>query len=315
MTEAEEAEVEIVETQRLVLCFGYLGDKFHGSQLQPDVRTVQGELEKALKKLKWLHSDNHIWISSRTDAGVHVRMNLGSFDMPASRWSSIGENNLLRAVNDRLPDDVFVWGAYAVSDDVIVRMARRRVYLYRLQALPGWPVDVSPERVSRWCRVFEGGHDFTNFCRVEEDRTTVRTIHSCTPWVDFSGRVVGFRIEAESFLWNQVRRIASALHGLATERIELSDVIRALHQPNESMDFGRSSPDWLILWTINHPSLPSLDLMPIEAVQAWSNPPLSREERMHERWQEIARREIDLLLQRGWILEMTSVNNEIKINN
>ena len=81
------------------------------------------------------------------------------------------------------------------------------------------------------------------------------------------------------------------------------------------MDFGRSSPDWLILWTINHPSLPSLDLMPIESVQAWSNPPLSREERMHERWQEIARREIDLLLQRGWILEMTSVNNEIKINN
>ncbi|MEC9174020.1 MAG: hypothetical protein VX804_03000 [Candidatus Thermoplasmatota archaeon] len=312
MTEAEEAEV--IETQRLVLCFGYLGDKFHGSQLQPDVRTVQGELEKALKKLEWLDSDAHIWISSRTDAGVHVRMNLGSFDMPASRWSSIGENNLLRAVNDRLPDDVFVWGAYAVSDDVIVRLARRRVYLYRLQALPGWPLDVSPERVSRWCKVFEGGHDFTNFCRVEEDRTTVRTIHSCTPWVDISGRVIGFRIEAESFLWNQVRRIAAALHGLATERIELSDVIRALHRPNESIDFGRSSSDWLILWTINHPSLPSLDLMPIEAIQAWSNPPSSREERMHERWQEIARREIDLLLQRGWILEMTSADNKIKMD-
>lgn len=312
MTEAEEAEV--IETQRLVLCFGYLGDKFHGSQLQPDVRTVQGELEKALKKLEWLDSDTHIWISSRTDAGVHVRMNLGSFDMPASRWSSIGENNLLRAVNDRLPDDVFVWGAYAVSDDVIVRLARRRVYLYRLQALPGWPLDVSPERVSRWCAVFEGGHDFTNFCRVEEDRTTVRTIHSCTPWVDLSGRVIGFRIEAESFLWNQVRRIAAALHGLATERIELSDVIRALHRPNESIDFGRSSSDWLILWTINHPSLPSLDLMPIEAIQAWSNPPSSREERMHERWQEIARREIDLLLQRGWILEMTSAGNKIKVD-
>ncbi|MEC8721700.1 MAG: hypothetical protein VXX50_04640 [Candidatus Thermoplasmatota archaeon] len=313
MTEAEEAEV--IETQRLVLCFGYLGDKFHGSQLQPDVRTVQGELEKALKKLEWLDSTAHIWISSRTDAGVHVRMNLGSFDMPASRWSSIGQNNLLRAVNDRLPDDVFVWGAYAVSDDVIVRLARRRVYLYRLQALPGWPLDVSPERVSRWCKVFEGGHDFTNFCRVEEDRTTVRTIHSCTPWVDISGRVIGFRIEAESFLWNQVRRIAAALHGLATERIELSDVIRALHRPNESIDFGRSSSDWLILWTINHPSLPSLDLMPIEAIQAWSNPPSNREERMHERWQEIARREIDLLLQRGWILEMASVDNKIKVDN
>ncbi|MEC7142395.1 MAG: hypothetical protein VXW30_02300, partial [Candidatus Thermoplasmatota archaeon] len=80
------------------------------------------------------------------------------------------------------------------------------------------------------------------------------------------------------------------------------------------IDFGRSSSDWLILWTINHPSLPSLDLMPIEAIQAWSNPPSSREERMHERWQEIARREIDLLLQRGWILEMTSADNKIKMD-
>ncbi len=88
-------------------------------------------------------------------------------------------------------------------DDVAVRIARRRVYLYRLQALPNWPVDIPPERLSRWCKIFEGGHDFTNFCRVEEDRTTVRTIHSCTPWVDFTGRVVGFRIEAESFLWNR----------------------------------------------------------------------------------------------------------------
>jgi len=175
-------------------------------------------------------------------------------------------------------------------------------------------VDVSPERVARWCRIFEGGHDFTNFCRVEENRTTVRTIHSCTPWVDFSGRVVGFRIEAESFLWNQVRRIASALHGLATNKIELSDVIRALHRPNESMDFGRSSADWLILWTINHSALPSLDLMPIDAVAAWSNPPFSREERMHERWQEIARREIELFLQRGWILGMTSIDEEIEID-
>ena len=314
MTEAVEAEVTSSEIQRVVICFGYLGNGFHGSQIQPDLRTVQGEIEKTLKKLDWLETDKHIWISSRTDAGVHVRMNLASFDFAMERWESIGEESLLRAINDRLPDDIFVWGAYAVSDDVVVRIARRRVYFYRLQSLPGWPLDVSPERVSRWCKIFEGGHDFTNFCRVEEDRTTVRTIHSCTPWVDISGRVVGFRIEAESFLWNQVRRIASALHGLATERIELSEVIRALHRPEEEVDFGRSSPDWLTLWTINHPALPDLDVMPIEAVAAWSNPPpIGGDERLHERWQEIARREIELLLQRGWILGMTLDSKEIEV--
>jgi hypothetical protein len=54
--------------------------------------------------------------------------------------------------------------------------------------------------------------------------------------------------------------------------------------------------------------------MPIEAVGAWSNPPLGGEERLHERWQEIARREIDLLLQRGWILGMTIDSKETEVD-
>ncbi|DAC24597.1 MAG TPA: hypothetical protein HA330_06245 [Candidatus Thalassarchaeaceae archaeon] len=298
-------------TQRVVMCIGYLGDAFHGSQLQPKVRTSQGDVESILRKLKWLGPEDHIWLSSRTDAGVHVRMNLASFDLPLSRWDSIGAGSLLRAINDRLEDDIIVWSAYAVSDDVTVRLARRRVYLYRLQALPNWPADMSPERLARWCRVFEGGHDFTNFCRVEEGRTTVRTVHRCAPWVDVNGRVVGFRIEAESFLWNQVRRIASALHGLATENLDLSDVIRALHRPSDSIDFGRSPSDWLMLWSIQHPALPDLDTMPLESISEWSNPPGGTNQRLHERWQEIARKEMKLMLQRGWIQGMESQSDEI----
>ena len=116
-------------TQRIVMCIGYLGDVFHGSQLQPNVRTAQGDVEAILRKLKWLGADDHIWLSSRTDAGVHVRMNLASFDLPQSRWDSIGAGSLLRAINDRLEDDIIVWSAYAVSDDVGVRLARRRIYL------------------------------------------------------------------------------------------------------------------------------------------------------------------------------------------
>ena len=94
----------------------------------------------------------------------------------------------------------------------------------------------------------------------------------------------------------------------------MSEVIRALHRPNEEVDFGRSASDWLTLLTIKHPALPDLDVVPIETVEAWSKPPVGDNERLHERWQDIARREIDLLLQRGSILEMTSVNNEIKVN-
>ena len=56
LEDSEEEE----STQRVVMCIGYLGDAFHGSQLQPKVRTSQGDVESTLRKLKWLGADDHI---------------------------------------------------------------------------------------------------------------------------------------------------------------------------------------------------------------------------------------------------------------
>ena len=47
----------MAERVRLAFTIGYIGRYFHGSQIQPDVRTVQGELIKAFTKLKWLNKD------------------------------------------------------------------------------------------------------------------------------------------------------------------------------------------------------------------------------------------------------------------
>ena len=70
---------------RLHFRIGYLGDAFHGSQIQPDVRTVQGELIHAFEKLGWISKDadeHNLVLSSRTDAGVHVRLNGGQYALP-----------------------------------------------------------------------------------------------------------------------------------------------------------------------------------------------------------------------------------------
>ena len=67
-------------TVRLAFRIGYLGDAYHGSQVQPDVSTIQGELIRVFRSLKWLDpQDEHhnLVLSSRTDAGVHVRVNGG----------------------------------------------------------------------------------------------------------------------------------------------------------------------------------------------------------------------------------------------
>ena len=73
---------------RLHFRIGYLGDAFHGSQIQPDVRTVQGELILAFQKLGWIQKQedelHNLVLSSRTDAGVHVRLNGGTVRVATS---------------------------------------------------------------------------------------------------------------------------------------------------------------------------------------------------------------------------------------
>ena len=68
---------------RVAIAVGYLGSGYSGSQVQPNVPTVQGELEAALFRLKWCEHGTHpVTLSSRTDGGVDARMNIGSFDLP-----------------------------------------------------------------------------------------------------------------------------------------------------------------------------------------------------------------------------------------
>ena len=68
----------MVEAVRIAIAVGYLGRGYSGSQVQPNVPTVQGELEAALIRLKWCKPNTHpVTLSSRTDGGVDARMTKG----------------------------------------------------------------------------------------------------------------------------------------------------------------------------------------------------------------------------------------------
>ena len=106
---------------------GYLGDSFHGSQVQPDVRTVQGDLQSALSARGITSAESaRIRMSSRTDAGVHARMNVGCCELPAAVWADMGEDGFIRMMNDGLDESV-VWSATAVEPTVFRTFSFRRV--------------------------------------------------------------------------------------------------------------------------------------------------------------------------------------------
>ena len=62
--------------------------------------------------------------------------------------------------------------------------------------------------------LFLGEHDFSNFYKKEDDRSTIRIIEEISPWVSKENRIIGFEIKSKGFLWNQVRRIASCINGI-----------------------------------------------------------------------------------------------------
>ena len=281
----------------MMVAFGYHGAKFHGSQIQPDVRTVQGELKQAIERLGWW-TESCLEMSSRTDSGVSVRMNLATISLPTDIANVIDESSLVSALNDHLPEDIVVWKACRVPEGTRSRIAEKRLYIYRLQMIPSWPSDVEYERFSNACNLFVGQHDFTNFCRLDSGRSPIRKIESCQPWLDNSGRIVGFTVVAESFLWNQIRRMASSLHKIAKKDIELDEIALALEKPEETLDFGLAPADGLILWSLGHREFSHRFEIP-KIIEGISIPPEGK--RAHKQWLNLARMENSSILEREWL--------------
>jgi len=285
---------------KVAITFSYLGNEYHGSQIQPDVKTVQGELIRVFKSLKWLDSSNtehNLVLSSRTDAGVHVRLNGGVVRIDRELWNALTPRKMIRALDDRLPKDIAFLDVREVDEQWNPRLANFRVYRYRLEGIEFWKYPGN--QFTDWLKMFEGTYNATNFARLEEGKNPMRTILSCTPWV-VDGRTIGFEIIGEAFLWNQVRRTAMALHRMCIGDLEPRDVLDAIENPGIEADFGVAPPDWLILWGVDWDEMQ----LPVskQEITPLTAPPLGPtvERTMRKRWREGARHELKNLLYQEW---------------
>ena len=287
------------ETVKLAFRIGYLGNGFHGSQIQPDVKTVQGELVRVFQSLKWIDENNtehNLVLSSRTDAGVNVRVNGGAVTIKKVLWDSLGAKKMIRAIDDRLCEGISFLDVIQVADDWNPRLAQFRVYRYRIEGIEFWkyPGDVFTE----YCNLFTGTYDASNFARVEEGKEPMRTILSCTPWI-VNNRVVGFEIVGLAFLWNQVRRTANAIFKMSIGDLTIEQVKQAIEKPELTVDFGVAPPEWLILWGVNWQQLPLPDS---NTEPHFTSVPEGRvaERTMRKRWRLAAEHEMKSLLYNEW---------------
>lgn len=187
---------------RVALKIAYIGSNFRGSQVQLNDPTVEGELFKALKELGIIEdprSANFI-SSGRTDSGVHAMGQVVAFDTDAPNLA------MPRVINSILPGTVWAWAHAIVPDNFDPRRhALSRSYRYILY---GEQFDISKIRSAS--KLLIGSHDFANFCTSRgECKEAVRIVERID--IRVSGNITRIDVEANSFLWNMVRKIVSAL--------------------------------------------------------------------------------------------------------
>jgi tRNA pseudouridine38-40 synthase len=215
-----------VPTARLDIA--YVGTRFAGWAVQPGQRTVQGELESALAQITG--EPVELTVAGRTDAGVHATGQVASFaherelpEQPAERLNAV------------LPRDVAVLAATHAPDGFDARRdARSRTYRYRV--LTGAVRDPFEEGRALWWRypVERGGldacadavvgkHDFTAFTPTQTEHVLFeRNVDACA-WEEERPGLLAMRIEAPSFMRNQVRVIVGTMLEVAGGRRSLDD--------------------------------------------------------------------------------------------
>ncbi|MGV9402273.1 tRNA pseudouridine(38-40) synthase TruA [Streptomyces sp. NPDC003667] len=208
---------------RIRLDLSYDGTDFHGWAKQAGGRrTVQGEIEDALRTVTRSKETHELTVAGRTDAGVHARGQVAHVDLPAELWSEHREK-LLKRLAGRLSKDVRVWRLAEAPAGFNARFsAVWRRYAYRVTDNPGgvdpllrghvlwhdWPLDV--DAMNEAARALVGEHDFAAYCKRREGATTIRTLQELS-LVRGADGVVTATVRADAFCHNMVRSLIGAL--------------------------------------------------------------------------------------------------------
>ncbi|RLF90321.1 tRNA pseudouridine(38-40) synthase TruA [Thermococci archaeon] len=228
---------------RIALKVAYDGTKFFGFQRQKSVKTVEGELIRALQKLDIIKGprENNFKGASRTDRGVSAFGNVVSFDT---------ENLKLvqpRILNHHLKD-IWVLGIAGVGEDFHPRYsAEGKIYRYYMVD-EGFDLNA----MKRCSKLFIGTHNFSNFARLEQFKNPVRTLDDIK--ISKKGKLVVLEFSGESFLWEMIRRIVTALKMCGISCLSEGEIEDMLN-----LKVDRKLPpapaENLVLWEIKYPSL------------------------------------------------------------
>ena len=227
--------------RNIKLVIEYDGSLFHGWQIQPGLRTVQDEIEKALRPI--LQQKINLIGAGRTDAGVHALGQVANFETENLQDAE----TIRKSLNGILPDDIIVNQTEEADLNFNARYsAKSRVYKYRvyrgrtaIQRKLTWQVSyrLNLETLIQATKEIEGEHDFTSFCQAESTKESNLCRVQRAFWQEEEAELT-FLIEADRFLHNMVRNLVGTLIEVARGYFSVSDFDRIM----EAKDRRKAGP-------------------------------------------------------------------------
>lgn len=232
---------------RYLLKFSYDGTNYAGFQIQPNLNTVQQELETALKKIN-NNKNTPIVATGRTDKGVHANCQYGHADIDVN----ITEHKLKRAMNSNLPSDIHIIDVKEVDDSFHARYnVKSKEYRYYINLGEYNPIErnyvfqynykLNIEKMQEAIKYLIGEHDYRSFVTDNKEKDNcIRVIEQAEINCIENNKIV-FIFKGNGFLRYQVRNMVGILIRVGEEKIEPIKVKEILESKDRTVN-GKTAP-------------------------------------------------------------------------
>ena len=233
---------------RFFITFAYDGSKYSGYQKQPKQKTIQGEIEKALKQIND-GKEVSLVASGRTDAGVHALGQVANFKIETNSVPSdisLDETNLLDTLNSFFPEDIRITKLAEMDIRFHARLnAKKKTYRYTICLSKKEPVfnrkycmlmpkPLDIEAMKSASERLLGTHDLLGFSDTKTKKSTIRTIESIT----FSKQIINndnyliIDYTGDGFLYHTIRLITGTLLSIGLKESTMDTIDKILTTNN-----------------------------------------------------------------------------------
>ena len=245
---------------KIRILLSYEGTHFAGWQRQKHKRTVQGELEKALKAL--FQEQIPVFASGRTDRGVHAIGQVAHFEISYLKLKKI---NLLKALNHLTGPDISLMGAWQAPMSFHARFsAVKKTYLFLISTQKSppalarhflcWqPEGINTEKLNEMSKTLLGPQDFKSFMNTgSEVSDTIRTIYEAR-WQELGGGLKCFTVTGSGFLRQMIRNLVGAQVALSKEEEAVKKFRHILENRDRRLCFAPAASKGLYLKEVVYP--------------------------------------------------------------